>query len=438
VFIYHVRMALKSIRRNLVLSTLMIAAIGIGIGVCMTAMTVFYVMSGDPIPHKSSTLFAVQLNTWEAAGPYDFDRPDRLPDLLTYRDAKSLLGSNIAERQVATYGSGFTLNPDNPDINPMLVQARFTTRDFFSMFDVPFLYGGPWDANADANASNVAILNFETNEEIFGGENSVGRTIELETLQFTVIGVMDQWEPIPKFYALANGAFQDTEGVFIPMLVNEAWERQNFGSVNCWGDAPIDGFQGFLNSEWVQYWVELINDEQKSRYESWLAGYIAEQQRLGRFPIRNATAEIRDVNEWLDFNEVVNSDFRVLVGLAFMFLTVCLLNTVALLLAKFSGNAARVGLRRALGASKSMIFRQNLVEVGVIGVSGGALGLGLAWLGLQGVKAINLGHYDRLVVMDANLMVFAVLVSLALSLLAGLYPTWRICQIPPATYLKTQ
>ena len=169
-FAYHVRMALKSIRRNLVLSALMITAIGIGIGVCMTAMTVFYVMSGDPIPHKSSTLYAVQLNTWEAAGPYDFDRPGRLPDLLTYRDAKSLLGSNIAERQVATYGSGFTLNPDNPAINPMLVQARFTTRDFFSMFDVPFLYGGPWDANADANASNVAILNFETNEEIFGGD----------------------------------------------------------------------------------------------------------------------------------------------------------------------------------------------------------------------------------------------------------------------------
>ena len=127
-----------------------------------------------------------------------------------------------------------------------------------------------------------------------------------------------------------------------------------------------------------------------------------------------------------------------LLGLAFMFLSVCLLNTVALLLAKFSGNAARVGLRRALGASKAMIFRQNLVEVAVIGVSGSVLGLCLAWLGLLGVKSINLGHYDRLAVMDGNLIVFAVLISLASALIAGLYPTWRICQIPPATYLKTQ
>lgn len=439
-FVYHVRMALKSIRRNSVLSALMVAAIGIGIGVCMTAITVFYMMSSDPIPHKSSTLFAVQLNAWEGPGPYDLERPGRLPELLTYRDAKGLLESDIPDRQFATYGSGFTLNPENPDINPMLVQARFTTRDIFSMLEIPFLFGGPWDASADANASNIAVISYETNEEIFGGVNSVGRTIELERREFTVIGVMQQWQPIPKFYAVVNGPFEETEGVFIPMLVNETWERQQFGNTNCWGDAPIEGFQGFLNSEctWVEYWVELNSDEQRSRYESWLAGYIVEQKRLGRFPVEDATAEIHDVNDWLDYNEVVSADFRVLLGLAFMFLSVCLLNTVALLLAKFSGNAARVGLRRALGASKAMIFRQNLVEVAVIGVSGSVLGLCFAWLGLLGVKSINLGHYDRLAVMDGKLIVFAVLISLVSALIAGLYPTWRICQIPPATYLKTQ
>ncbi len=439
-FVYHLRMAIKSIRRNVVLSSLMVAAIGIGIGVCMTAITVFYMMSSDPIPHKSSSLYAVQLNTWESTGSFDPDRPERLPDLLTYRDAKGLLESDIPERQVALYGSGFTLKPENPDINPMLVITQFTTRNFFSMFAVPFMYGGPWDADADTNASNVAILSFETNEKVFGGEMSVGRTIELDTREFTVIGVMDQWEPIPKYYSVVNGAFQETDDVFIPLLINETWEKQHFGNTNCWGDAPINSFQDFLNSEctWVEYWVELSSEEQKNRYTSWLSGYIAEQKQLGRFPSEDAGAEIRDVNEWLDYNEVVSADFRVLVGLAFMFLSVCLLNTVALLLAKFSGNAPQVGLRRALGASKAMIFRQNLVEVSLIGMAGSALGLGLAWLGLQGVGAINLGHYDRLIVMDGRLLVFAILISLASALLAGLYPTWRICQIPPATYLKTQ
>ena len=47
---YNLRLAVKGIRRNPVLSALMVAAIGIGIGVCMTAVTVYYLISNDPIP----------------------------------------------------------------------------------------------------------------------------------------------------------------------------------------------------------------------------------------------------------------------------------------------------------------------------------------------------------------------------------------------------
>lgn len=439
-FLYQLHLAIKSIRRNPVLSALMVLAIGIGIGVCMTAITVYYLMSGNPIPDKSDSLYAVQLNSWEADQPYDEDEPERIQELLTYRDAQALLRSRIAERQVATYRTATTLDPENPDINPVLAMTRFTTADFFGMFDVPFLYGSGWDSVADANAENVAVLNFETNEEIFGGENSVGRTITLDTRVFTVIGVLQHWEPVPRFYTAMNNAFQETDAVFVPFLVNESWQKQNFGNTMCWADEPIDSFKDFLNSEciWVEFWAELPSDDVKQRYTNWLSGYIAEQKGLGRFPAENAAAEIRDVMDWLDYNHVVSTDFRVLIGLAFMFLAVCLLNTVALLLAKISGDAPRIGLFRALGASRANIFRQNLVEVALIGIAGGALGLGLATLGLWGVKAINQGRYDQLVSMDGTLVTFAIVVSLNAAIIAGLYPTWRICQISPATYLKTQ
>lgn len=439
-FAYYLRLAIKSIRRTAVLSVLMVSAIGIGIGACMTVITVYYMMSGDPIPYKSDQLYAVQLNAWESPGPYDPDDPDLLPELLTYTDAMNLLQSDIPDRHVTMHESGFTLDPANPDINPMLAIGLFTTADFFAMFDVPFLYGAPWDAAVDQAAENVAVINFEINEEVFGGEDSIGQIISLDNREFTVIGVLDHWEPVPRYYSALNSSFGETNDVFMPLKVNESWQKQNFGNTNCWGDAPINSYEDFLNSEctWMEYWAELSSADQKSRYETYLAGYIAEQKKLGRFPIEDAKAEIRDVNEWLEYNRVVSADFKVLVGLAFMFLAVCLLNMVALLLAKFSGNAPRVGLRRALGASKAMIFQQNLVEVGLIGIAGGVLGLLLAWLGLQGVKAVNLGRYDQLVSLDANLIVFAMLVSLVAALVAGLYPTWRICQVAPANYLKTQ
>jgi putative ABC transport system permease protein len=439
-FAYYMRLAIKSIRRNTVLSILMVSAIGIGIGACMTVITVYYTMSGDPIPHKSDKLFAVQLNAWDAIDPLDSDRPERLPELLTYTDAINLLESDIPDRSVAMYQSAFALDPANPDVNPMLANARFTTADFFAMFDVPFLYGGPWDAGADAAASNVAVIDFETNEEVFGGEDSVGMTITLDNRDLTVVGVLNRWEPVPRFYSAYNSSFGETNDVFIPLKVNQSWQAQNMGNTMCWGDVPMNSFEDFLNSEciWVEFWAELPTAEQKAGYESWLNGYVTEQRKLGRFPVADDVVAIKDVNEWLEYNEVVSADFKVLVGLGFMFLAVCLLNTVALLLAKFSGDAPRVGLRRALGASKAMIFKQNLVEVSLIGVLGGVLGLTLAWLGLQGVKAVNLGRYDQLVTLDLNLVVFAMLVSLAAAIVAGLYPAWRTCQVAPAAYLKTQ
>jgi putative ABC transport system permease protein len=439
-FSYYLRLAVKSIRRHMVLSGLMVSAIGIGIGACMTVITVYYMMSGDPIPHKSADLFAVQLNAWEGPGPYDQENADQIPELLTYTDAINLMESDIPDRAVTMHESGFTLDPANPDINPMLAIALFTTADFFAMFDVPFLYGGAWDEAADQAGASVAVIDFETNEEVFGGEDSVGQTLMLENNEVTVVGVLDRWEPVPRFYSAFNSSFGETNDVFIPLQVNQTWQKQNFGNTMCWGDTPMNSYDDFLNSEcvWMEYWVELPTADQKAQFESYLSGYIVEQKKLGRFPIENAVAEIRNVTEWLEYNRVVSADFKVLVGLAIMFLAVCLLNTVALLLAKFTGDAPRVGLRRALGASKAMIFRQSLVEVGLIGVAGGVLGLALAWLGLQGVKAVNLGSYDQLATLDAKLVVFAMVVSLVAAVAAGLYPTWRICQVAPAAYLKTQ
>jgi putative ABC transport system permease protein len=101
------------------------------------------------------------------------------------------------------------------------------------------------------------------------------------------------------------------------------------------------------------------------------------------------------------------------------------------------------GLRRALGASRKDIVRQHMVEVLLIGLAGGVLGLLLAIGGLAGIRTIydselSGGAYDRLTQIDP----LVVLVTLALSLLAGaiagLYPAWRIGRTAPAIYLKTQ
>jgi putative ABC transport system permease protein len=92
-----------------------------------------------------------------------------------------------------------------------------------------------------------------------------------------------------------------------------------------------------------------------------------------------------------------------LVGLAFAFLAVCLINTVGLLLAKFLNGAPLTGIRRALGASQRQIFAQHMVETGLLAAAGAILGLALGALGLWAMRTLysvaaqfgDTGHQER-------------------------------------------
>ena len=73
------------------------------------------------------------------------------------------------------------------------------------MFDTPFLYGGGWDRDADVNEEYVVVLGREVNERVFGGRDSVGESLVLNGKRYRVTGVLDTWEPFPKFYDVNNG-----------------------------------------------------------------------------------------------------------------------------------------------------------------------------------------------------------------------------------------
>ena len=112
-------------------------------------------------------------------------------------------------------------------------------------------------------------------------------------------------------------------------------------------------------------------------------------------------------------------------------------NVVTLMLAKFTARAGEIGVRRALGATRSEIFRQSLVEAGVLGAAGAVLGLGLA---LYGIELVNgrLSGAEDFYAMHPSLMVGTVALGLLAALVAGLLPTWQACQVRPAIQLKSQ
>ena len=126
-----------------------------------------------------------------------------------------------------------------------------------------------------------------------------------------------------------------------------------------------------------------------------------------------------------------------LLAVGAMFLAVCLLNTVGLLLAKFLGRAPEIGLRRAPRRQQT---RRVLPVSGGVRLHrrggrrrrrcGGVAGVCAA------IEALFGDFIANLLVFDAAMVALAVVLAVACTLAAGLYPTWRACNVQPAAQLK--
>jgi len=437
---YLTRTAWRSLRRNPLLSLLLMAGIGLGIGVSTTFVAAMHQLSGNPIPARSGRLFYVEMDSWNPDRPWDDDDPRLPPSQMTWMDVRGIMSSDIPTHQSAMYKADLTVHPASKDQRPFRAVTRLCFADFFTMFDVPFLYGSGWDRRADAGPEAVVVLDGETNRRLFGGENSVGRTVRIEERDFTVVGVMAPWQPLPKFYDPHNGPFRNPEALYIPFNLAEPMEIRSSGNNSNWKSYDGSSYAAMLASEsvWLQMWVQLDDEAQRERYHAFLDTYAMEQKKLGRFqrPINN---RLLDVMAWLEDRQVVPDEARSMLIIALLFLVVCSVNLIGILLSKFLARAPEVGIRRALGASRRSVFLQHILECEIIAVAGGVLGLGLSLFGLRILEALfssNSASFGfRL---DLEMALAGMTLSLFSGLLAGLYPSWRICRISPALHLKSQ
>ncbi|MFY2762864.1 ABC transporter permease [Arenimonas sp. MALMAid1274] len=436
-FRYYLGLGFRSLRRNPVLTTLMVLTLSVGVAASMTTLTLLRGMSGDPIPSKSDVLFVPLLDNNPAENPNDGGEP---PQQVSYTDATNLWQQGKGKRRTPIYGLAPAIDPGRADLPPFFSEGVAVGADFFPMFEVPFLYGQPWSAADDTKGASVVVIGRSLSERIFGeGVDPVGKTLRITDADYTVVGVTDTWNPVPKFYRLIGGnQYGTSEDVMMPFNTAISRDMQMNGSLDCSSAPPAPGFKGYVASEcvWIQYWVELENAGQRSEYADYLAAYVAEQKALGRMqrPVNN---RLYNVREWLDQNGVVSDDTRTSTWLAFGFLLVCLVNTVGLLLAKFSARPGEIGVRRALGATRRDVFTQYLTEAGVIGLVGAAVGVGLTFGALAFIRNFDEG-IAQITRVDGVMLATAITLSVAASLVAGLLPTWRACQVVPALQLKSQ
>lgn len=438
-FFHNLRIAAKSLRRNTTLTVLIVSGLALGIGVATTFAAFRHAFAKHPIPEKADTLRYVRLDSWDPLKPYPGNDPTQPPTQLTYRDMTAIMQSKIPIRQSGMFVSNFYVYPDPKVSRPFRELVRLCFSDFFPMFDVPFRYGSGWDRKADAGPEAVAVLSEEMNDKLFGGRNSVGKTVRLADRDFRVVGVLARWEPSLRYYDLTQGGVRTPEKIYIPFNLLKPMQIRTTGNSDGWGAGGAPGFDGFLQSEtcWIQFWVELPTPAAVAAYQDFLNSYVLEQKKTGRFarPLNN---RLSTVSEWMDVAGAVPRQATAMLIVSLLFLAVCAVNLVGLLLGKFLARGGEVGVRRALGATRVDIFLQHIVECELVALLGGAIGL---LLSLGALAAMNAwlkatqarGDFFHL---DAPMILLSVALALAAGLIAGAYPAWRTCRLAPAEHLK--
>ncbi len=430
---YYFGLAVRGLRHNAVLTALAIGVMGVGVAGLMTVLTVIRSMSADPLPTKSSRLFAVEIDNWGPDGSSD----PLTHDQLSYGDAMALVRAHRGRLQTAMYSVDFAVPPTVSGARPVEATGRAVYSDFFEMFDAPFRSGGPWSASDDRGAANVVVLGAQAADELFPRGDALGRTVELNHQPYRVVGVLRPWHLEPRFYDLTPRLYQQTEDIFLPFSTAITRQVPTDGTLGC-DHAPAAGADGLLKSEcrWLQFWVELDTPRAVAAYRNFLRGYAAHQEDIGRFRWPPQVG-LYDVHAWLVKEDMVPNALRVSLLVALGFLAVCLLNVVSLMLTRFRSRATELLVRRALGASRAHLFAQCVTEAVVIGAAGATLGVLLTSLGLALERGVLRDDYLQFAHLNDRMVAMTVALAMCAMVCTSLYPAWRAGRAEPAWRLQS-
>ncbi|MEO7148534.1 MAG: ABC transporter permease, partial [Rhodanobacteraceae bacterium] len=333
-FGYYLDLAIHSLKRNPVLTALMVLAIGLGIGASMTMITVLHVMTDDPLPGRSAQLFTPHLDPLPpdfTPAAYSTDPSDNF----AWQDAMALLHAHREVRQAAMAGGTLLVWPQRTDLRPFYVDGRYTTADFFAMFGLTFVQGSGWTAEGDVARAHVVVLNQMLAHKLFGTKDALGGAVKLGDNDYRVIGVTADWHPQPMFYTDAGHHYDDADQFFLPLATAVDLKLQVNGNVSGWGKDDSPDTLTSATTSWLQFWAQLDTPAQVAAYRQFLIDYSAQQKALGRFQRPATNAKLYSMMGWLDHENLVPGDVRLQLWLALGFLFVCMVNIVALLLAKF-------------------------------------------------------------------------------------------------------
>jgi putative ABC transport system permease protein len=411
----------------------MILLIALGVAGTVSTFSLLRAVSSNSFAAKAHRLFTPQIDNH---GPEYLKTYGEIDPLLTLRDVEALRAHDGAHLRAAIYKISLSLVPSDPAIDALEANGYAVTVDYFQMLDVPFRFGSAWSKAADKEGSNEVVIGNELNQKVFRGANSVGQEIRLDGHTYRISGVLAPWNPLPRFYAASDKNAFDRHAPQLFLPLRQALNLRIPTAGGSYGDSSFPPWDMRSEIPFISYWVELPDSAAAAHYRNYLHVYADEQKAAGRFHWP-ANVVLRDEEDWLNYQHVVPPEARISFVVALGLLVVCAVNTVGLLLARFMRRSSDIGVRRALGGSRSAILYQYLTEASVIGLAGGLLGAVLTVCFVSGLGLVFPVEVARLAHVTLATLLQAPAIALCMVLLSSAYPILRACRIEPGWQLKS-
>jgi putative ABC transport system permease protein len=384
--------AFRTIAKQPGFATIVILTLALGIGANTAIFSVVYGVLLRPLPYPQPdriTQISISYN-----GVLDYSGFDARE--FDFWKAHSEPFSYVA----ATTGVGFNLSGGS---QPLRVRALRVSKDYFRVMGVAPMLGREFTPDEDTeNGPDVAILSYGLWKSQFGGDaNLVGKPISLDGKPFTVVGVMPA--------GFQNVGLRGNSDIDIDLWTTLGQVSRSIG--------------GGINYTVIARLKAGVSREQANGYLS-----IAMQDFVKQFPSQrfspqdHASFSVEPIRTMASFG--YRTPLLVLFGAIGFVLLIACVNVANLLMSRAAGRGREIAIRTALGAGRTRIFRQLLTESVLLAILGGALGLLLAYWGLNLLLAIAPPDLPRAndIFLDGWALAFTLLASLFTGMLFGLAP----------------
>lgn len=405
------KLILRRLRRNPGFAATLLLTLAIGIGANTAVFSVINSVLLKPLPYPDSNqIIALRLDAPGAGGLASFSNGLQLSPSMYLTFAEH----NRSFQSIGLW-SPSTANVTGVE-RPEWVQADQVSDGVLQTLNVPPLVGRWFSpADQDPHSSKTAMLSYGYWQRRFGGDRSIiGRAIQVDSQTRTIVGVMPRGFRMvdQDFDLLVPFAFDRSQLKLAPFCCNGIGRLKPGVSL---GQANADIAR--LLPVWMDSWSNGPNSN-PHWYEGWR---IVPNFRLLKHQI---------------IGDVANVLWVVMATIGIVLLIVCM-NVANLLLVRAESRRQELSIRAALGAGRNRIARELLLESVVLGLIGGALGVGVAAAALRLLVSIAPANLPRLgeVSLDVHSIAFTVGISLFSGLLFGSLPIWKYAFLRRASLL---